>query len=57
MQGTESDATSESETDGPDAIENDFQDYAELVNNSAMLSKLSRGWTAYLVAVLPPGST
>ncbi len=40
------------ETDGQDDVENDFEDYEAFANDPAMLSRLSKGWTAYLVAVV-----
>jgi hypothetical protein len=46
------DTTESPETDGQDDVENDFEDYEAFANNSAMLSSLSKGWTAYLVAVV-----
>ncbi len=48
MQGTD-----DSAEDGQDDVENDFEEYESIANNAAMLSRLSKGWTAYLVAVLP----
>ncbi len=47
MQGTD-----DSAEDGQDDVENDFE-YESIANKAAMLSRLSKGWTAYLVAVLP----
>lgn len=49
MQGTEPGL----ESNGQDDIENDFEEYEELANNPAALSNLSKGWTAYIVAVVP----
>ena len=49
MQGTDE----HQGTAGQDDIENDFEEYQAIMNNPAMLSSLSKGWTAYLVAVVP----
>ncbi len=40
------------ETGVQDDVENDFEDYEAFANDPAMLSRLSKGWTAYLVAVV-----
>ena len=48
MQGTD-DADA-----GQDEVENDFEDYQDLASNPTMLSKLSKGWTAFIVAVVSP---
>ncbi|KAL0053618.1 hypothetical protein WJX82_008407 [Trebouxia sp. C0006] len=46
------DAAESPETDGQDDVENDFEDYEAFASDPAMLSRLSKGWTAYLVAVV-----
>ena len=53
FQGTEHDPDVDADKNGQDDIENDFEDYDEIAANSAMLARLSRGWTAYVVAVVP----
>ena len=53
LQGTEHRPGDDSDTDTQDETENEFVDYAEIANNSEMLAKLSKGWTAYIIAVLP----
>ena len=53
LQGTEQRPGNDPETDREDEIENEFVDYREIVHNFDMLAKLAKGWTAYLVAVLP----
>ena len=40
------------EKDGQDDVENDFEDYEAIASDPAMLSRLCKGWTAYLVAVV-----
>ena len=44
------------QTDDQDDVENDFEEYENIVNDPVMLSNLSKGWTAYVVAVLPARS-
>ena len=41
------------EIDREDEIENEFVDYKDIAHNFDMLARLAKGWTAYLVAVLP----
>lgn len=41
---------------GQDEVENDFEDYQDLASNPTMLSKLSKGWTAFIVAVVSPAA-
>ena len=52
LQGTQEEP-GDSHTDNPGEIENEFEDYDNIKNDSRLLARLSKGWTAYLVAVLP----
>lgn len=52
VQGT--DAGSDEANDGQDDIENDFEAYEDVRGNPEILARLSKGWVAYLVVVLPP---
>ena len=53
LQGTEQRPGNDPETDREDETEYDFVDYQEIAHNFDMLARLAKGWTAYLVAVLP----
>ena len=52
MQGTDNAAPDK----GQDEVENDFEDYEDIANDPAMLAKLSKGWIAFIVAVVPPAA-
>ena len=52
MQGTDN-----AESDkGQNEVENDFEDYEDVANDPAALAKLSKGWTAFVIAVVPPAA-
>ena len=53
LQGIEQEPGIAPETASEDEVEHDFLDYKEIENNSKVLETLAKGWTAYLVAVLP----
>ena len=52
VQGTGDD--SDGPNDGQDDIENDFEEYEDVRGSPESLARLSKGWVAYLVVVLPP---
>lgn len=51
LQGTEQEL-GDSPTNRQGDIENEFEIYDDIKNDSRLLARLSKGWTAYLVAVL-----
>lgn len=53
LQGTEQRLENDPEADREDEVENEFADYTDMAHNFDMLARLAKGWTAYLIAVLP----
>lgn len=52
MQGIEQEP-GDNDTARQAETENEFEDYDEIKNDDRLLARVSKGWTAYLVAVLP----